>query len=345
MRIVVREAKLPSEKAIFVNTLARYLTPLSDERRFDWLYMKGPHGPARGWVATDEQRNSVIGVAGAFPRLVWMNGKTTLAWVLGDFCLDSAYRSLGPALQLQRACLSMVEGNESAFCYDFPSASMVAVYKRLGSSVTGQMVRLAKPLRVDRKIKEMIQNRTAQHVVSSVANAFLKICSPRAKTDNTLETSIQRGSYGEEFTTLANDQCGKLALCLQRSAEYLNWRYVNNSLARHEIITARRDGRLVGYVVWTHTGKDAYIVDLFGEDDLGMVRRLVAEVTALARERGMMTLSVSLNESHPWKSLFSEVGFHLRDSAPLMIIPSKTFAQKIDPQLTGWYLMQGDRDS
>ena len=35
---------------------------------------------------------------------------------------------------------------------------MAAVYKRLGFSVTGKMLRLAKPLRVDRKVKEMIEN-------------------------------------------------------------------------------------------------------------------------------------------------------------------------------------------
>jgi hypothetical protein len=160
-----------------------------------------------------------------------------------------------------------------------------------------------------------------------------------------LEISIQQGSCGEEFTTLAEEQRGKFGICLQRSATYLNWRYVNNPLARHEIVTARRDCRLVGYVVWTHAGEDASIVDLFGEEDSGMVRRLVAEVTALAQKRGVMTLSVSINESHPWRSLFSEMGFRLRDSAPIMIIPSKTFLHKIDPQLTGWYLMQGDRDS
>jgi hypothetical protein len=58
-----------------------------------------------------------------------------------------------------------------------------------------------------------------------------------------------------------------------------------------------------------------------------------------------MTLSVSINQSHPWRSLFAEMGFHLRDSCPVVIIPSEASAGKIDPQLIGWHLMQGDRDS
>jgi len=76
-----------------------------------------------------------------------------------------------------------------------------------------------------------------------------------------------------------------------------------------------------------------------------MFKRLVGEVTALTQARGVMTLSVSVNESHPWLSLFSEMGFHLRDSVPVVIIPSKAFAGNSNPQLAGWYLMQGDRDS
>jgi hypothetical protein len=345
MGITVRPADLEHDQNTLIETFARYLNPLSGGRRFYWLYLNGVHKPAQAWLAVETERNSTCGAAAAFPRRFYSGNDEVLGWVLGDFCLDPQYRSLGPALQLQRACLSMLENSDGAFCYDFPSASMVAVYKRLGFSVAGQMLRLAKPLRVDRKVKEMIQNRAARRVVSTLGNTLLKIASPRAKADEALEIAIQQGSCGEEFTRLAEAQRGNFCFCLQRSAAYLNWRYVNNPLARHEIVTARRDGRLVGYLVWTQAGEDASIVDLFGEEDRGMVRRLAAEVTALALKRGVMTLGVSMNEAHPWRSLFSEMGFRLRDSAPVMIIPSKSFIGKIDPELTGWYLMQGDRDS
>jgi hypothetical protein len=138
---------------------------------------------------------------------------------------------------------------------------------------------------------------------------------------------------------------GRVGICIQRSAEYLNWRYVRNPVADHEIITARKNGRLLGYVVWTQKEDDALIVDLFAQAEIGIVRRLLAEVVALAQKRSVMTLSASVNESHPWLGVFSELGFHVRESAPVVVVPSKTFAQKLEPQLTGWYLMQGDRDS
>ena len=90
---------------------------------------------------------------------------------------------------------------------------MVAVYKRLGFSVTGKMLRLAKPLRVDRKVKEMVKNAAAQRVVASVGNALLKRASSRAGADESLEVAVHAQFCSEEFTLLAQQQRGRFGLC------------------------------------------------------------------------------------------------------------------------------------
>jgi hypothetical protein len=231
------------------------------------------------------------------------------------------------------------------FCYDFPSASMLAVYKRLGIAVTGRMLRLAKVLRVDRKVREFISFPVAARPVAAVGNTLLKLMPTKVVVNKSLEVALHQGPCGEEFSVLARKQASRLGICQKRSAEYLNWRYANNPLARYEFVTARRRGKLNGYAVWTQANEDASIVDLFGEENAGMLKRLVGEVAALTQKRGVITLSVLINECHPWRSLFTDMGFCPRDSCPVVIIPSRTFAGKINPQLTGWYLMQGDRDS
>jgi len=252
---------------------------------------------------------------------------------------------LGPALQLQRACLSVLESGDAAFCYDFPSAGMLAVYQRLRMGVTGQMMRLALPLRVDRQLNKLVASRAVRGALSAAGNALLKWNLPRIEGDRSLKLSILEGRCGDEFTALAEENRGEYGICLERSAAYLNWRYVDNPLARHEIVSAQRDGHLVGYIVWTQTAEDGAIVDLFGQKDRNMMRRLIAQIISLARERGVQTLSVSMNEGHPWLSLFSEMGFRRRESFPVVVIPSKSFKEEIDSKLTGWYLMHGDRDS
>src|SRR5215475_7474769 len=123
MNVAIRAANLESDRRSIIDTLSRFLTPLSDDRRFRWLYENNPHGEACAWVAYSADDDTFVGIAAAFPRRIYMNGEEKLSWVLGDFCVDPQYRSLGPALQLQRACLVAAEAAGLAFCYDFPSKS------------------------------------------------------------------------------------------------------------------------------------------------------------------------------------------------------------------------------
>jgi hypothetical protein len=342
MTIVIRPADLKSDRQLIIDLLSRFLTPFSDGRRFSWLYENNPAGIAKAWLAHSEE---AIGMACAFPRRVCIAGRGALSWVLGDFCVDDKFRSLGPALQLQRICLAAAETEHVPICYDFPSASMVAVYKRLGFGVNVEMLRFAKPLRVDRKVKELVKSPLAQRIVSCVGNALMKATSAKPKADSRLQVAIHEGSCGDEFTVLEQEQRGTLGFYLERSAEYLNWRYIDNPLVRHEIVTARRNGRLVGYIVWTQAGDNAFIVDLFCEQDAAIVRHLAAEIVVLAQKRYANSVNVWIEKSHPWRSVFVEMGFRLRESAPMMILPSKSFAHKIHGKPTGCYLMQGDRDS
>src|SRR6476646_2829299 len=102
MSVVIREANLQSDKQVIIYTARRFLTALSNGCRFGWLYEKNAHGRPRVWLARTTDDGAVIGMAGAFPRRIYVEQHEELAWVLGDFCMSSDYRSLGPALALQR---------------------------------------------------------------------------------------------------------------------------------------------------------------------------------------------------------------------------------------------------
>lgn len=325
--------------------MSRNLPRRIDGSTFDWLYRENPHGKAHVWVGSDTKGNVAIGAAAAFPRRIYFDGQEALSWVLGDFFVDDQYRSLGPALRLQRACLEVTESNGGLFCYDFPSATMVAVYQRLGFAVTGKMLRLAKLLRVDRRVRETIAIPVAQRALTAVGNTLLKYAPTRVMPDQSLEIAVHEGPCDEEFSILAREQGGRLGICLQRSAEYLNWRYVNNPLARYEFITARRRGSLKGYAIWTQAGEDASVVDLFGENDPAIVKGLLAEICGHLTRCGVMTLSVWLNELHLWLSWCSEMGFRVRESAPVVCIPARSLGKAVNLSSKRWFLMQGDRDS
>ena len=242
MNVVVREADLQSDRQVIIDTARRFLTPLSDDRRFSWLYENNVHGNARVWIGYSADDGAVIGMAGAFPRRIYIEGREEMAWVLGDFCIADQYRSLGPAVALQRACLAKVDDGTMAFCYDFPSVAMMAVYKRLRIHPWGNVIRMAKPLRVDRKIGAIVENPAMTGILSSAGNLLLRLRQHKIGYDGRVKVLLQEGQCSDEFSRLAAIIGNRHGVCIQRSAEYLNWRYVQNPLHRYELFIARREG-------------------------------------------------------------------------------------------------------
>jgi hypothetical protein len=222
---------------------------------------------------------------------------------------------------------------------------MLAVYKRLGYPMTQKMLRFAKLVRVDRKIRDRIKLRMARPVLSAVGNTVLKLLATKIVPDGSLELSIHHGLCGEEFSEIGCQEGRRWGMCIQRSAEYLNWRYRNHPFTSYEIITARRQGKLKSYVVWTQSGEDAEIVDLFGENDSRIVKALVTAVVHRISKSHVTTLSIWLNESHPWISMCAEMGFRVRDTLPMVCVASAGTNEVVGVTSHRWFLMQGDRDS
>src|SRR5215470_10853735 len=101
MQINIFPANLSSDSNQIIETLHRLLNTRPDHWRFDWLYVDCPYGRSRAWLARDVARDQIVGVAATFPRRFYFGKERGCSGVLGDFCLDPQYRSLGPALQLQ----------------------------------------------------------------------------------------------------------------------------------------------------------------------------------------------------------------------------------------------------
>lgn len=348
MDLSVRKADLEVDKPAIIETLYHHLTPASNEERFEWLYTKNPFGPALAWLGFDEDNGTVFGVASAFPRRVFINGKIEDGWVLGDFCIHEQYRSLGPAIQLQRACLADIHGKKSGMWYDFPSSSMMAIYHRLRIPFSKiSVLRLANPIRVDRKVHAYLKVPFLASGVTSIANFILKQ-RQRAKTfkRNDVTVEVYADDCGEEFTQLSFEICQKHEVCLERSSRYLNWRYVRNPLCRYELITARRGPSLRAYAVYRCTEEDVTVVDIFGYEDVTVIQSLLDYVTERSRAEGMMTLSIPLVENHPWRPLFQHIGFQVREASPFVhqILPGVADAAGNSGAGRKWFVVEGDRD-
>ena len=326
MAILIREADLAADRTLLIREIRAHLNPYTDDRRFDWLYLQNPYGQARTWIASDQDSGDIVGTCAALPRLFYIHGQERKGCVFADFWIHSNYRSLGPALQLQRACMSIV-GNESCIiAYDFPRLSMSAVYKRLGVNVYDSLVRYTKIVRVNKILSSRIGLPVVVQPLSLVANLGLDFLDRWWSNPKQCDIFLERDSCGEEYSELARCEGSTYELCVARTADYLNWRYCRHFRQRHEIMAARQGGKLVAYLVFIDHGDDAQVVDFLGGHDEDVASALVSGLVAELRSRGILSINVSLLTTDTRKSSFYRMGFRPRESSPLVIFdPTRIF--------------------
>jgi len=345
MTISVRRARYESESQELIDALQANLPHLPHARLFPWLYLNNPAGEAWAWVATDSETERIIGIAAAFPRRILYRGEEVRSYVLGDFCIDAAHRSLGVALTLQRACLEGLFKEDSGFAVDFPSRTMLAVYKRMQIDANATMIRYAKPLRADRKVNERVPVRAVARGISAVVNAGLRLRDSGMKAAGDWTIATDGGPWGEEFTQAARQWSPGTGVCVLRTADYLNWRYREHPTQSYEMLTARRGDKLRGYLILHMSGEDCTVDDLMADDD--EVRGLLlTEATSLGRERRIHTLSVPGLSTHPGSQFLEKCGFRPRESSPVVLMALPRPAQRqIGPANDQWYLTSGDWES
>ena len=343
--MIIREADIDADRTTLIDFLRENLTSQSDEKRFDWLYRSNPYGEARAWIAFDEGKGSVIGVAAAFPRLVRVSSQDLLCWNLGDFAIKKGYRSLGPALLLQRACLAQVNEGEIPFLYDHPSDRMMAIYERIGIPATGRVVRFAKLVGIDLKVAQFLQYGPLAQGVSALGNFLLAVKDRKRAVHKGLTISLCTGSFGEDFSHLDEKVSGHFKIYGRRTTQYLNWRYGDNPLQEYTILTVRHDAELLAYAIFSQIGQTAVLVDLFGHPQPDIIAFLLAALVEGLRRRGILTLSAPALESSPFNSFLKQAGFFVRESSSFIVYTQKN--GPLDGVVTeagNWFLTHGDRD-
>jgi hypothetical protein len=336
--IEVAAATLDGERASIVECLSRYLTERPDEARFDWLYRQSPHGPARAWVARD--RGRIVGVAAAFPRRMLVRGAPETAWVLGDFCVAEDYRTLGPAVRLQRACLEGIDAGHAAFAYDFPSEAMTGIYHRLGIKPHGQVVRWARRLRVDPTVRRLVPDGRLAAGVSRLGNTVLALVPPFG-AGRGVRVRVHEGGW-TAIATLARAAAASYEMFVDRSADYLEWRYGRNPTCRYTVLTAETAGGTSGYAILAQGAEHVVVADLIAPEDASRAALLRAAVVR-ARRDGVVTVSVPILDGDPLGALARRAGFSPRESRPLVVYAG--VRPRIDVGSHRWLVLHGDRDS
>ncbi|HMC83851.1 MAG TPA: GNAT family N-acetyltransferase [Candidatus Polarisedimenticolia bacterium] len=346
MGIEIRLADLVADRQVVLDLVRDNLTDEATVERYEWLYRRNPDGDGKAWIASDGANGEPVGIASAYPRLMQVGGEQVTCWNLGEFAVSASYRSLGPALSLQRACLGPVLEGRVAFSYDNPNECFLALYRRLGIPVTAHVARYLKPLRVDRRLAGWIRSGLISRPLSILGNGLLRLRDVPLRARRSYEIRPHEGPFDSRFTQLHERVSRRVAVCGGRRAEYLNWRYRENPLHRSQVLTAWHKGEMAGYVVFNHHRVDGYITDLSGEELPGLARELLAATVGPLRRAGAFTVSAWTLEASPLAAILRGAGFFQVKGYPLVVCTKP--GGPLDGLVTqagNWFVSRGDRDT
>ena len=339
MNLRTRAVDLVVDRDELLNVLQRNLRDVSHEARFSWLYLDNPAGPAHSWFLCGEQGNAV-GVASLVRRTAWMGESSAACGQVADFAVDTPFRSLGPAMKLQRCTFEPVLQGEMAFCYDCPPHDLgMAMFERLGVKETCRMQVYVKLLRADRQLERLLGN-SAGKMASAITNPLLRMRASRSKLSDKLDFSSSKAEFSDEFSTLDLALRSSYTIRSRRSAEDLNWRFRDNPLQRFEVLTAREHGELLGYLIYSVLEEDAYIFDLFGRKLSEVGPELLHALTAILQDRSIQSIRAQLPEGSASVPVFVNAGFSLRGNAARIVAFGGSRGQALhDAQ---WQFQQAD---
>ena len=347
MPIQVVVADIDRDLDTFVALLNRNREHRVDRRRFEWLYLNNPRGKAKAWLVIDEKTQQTVAFTVVLPRMFRVEGREEICWNCSDFSVDKKYRTLGVALKLRRQAKEGVERGESAALYAHPNDRMKVIHEKVGHTAIGFMQRYVKLLRIDKHLERVVTNRVLTRLVAPVVNLGLKMLdgSTRLEKKYTIEI-LGNAEFDQEYDCLFEDAAKHYTVLGDRTAAFLNWRFVDCPLYNTERIIIREDGKLIGFIIFFEDDGIAVLKDVLCQPDEKIIKALLAQWVKHLRQRNIRSISAILMNSNPLLGILRKHGFRSRPevSSVFGYTPDDRELSSFWLQGNDWYMTVGDRD-
>lgn len=350
MKLCIEEADLQKDRETLIRLLDENRDYTVTDNRYEWLYLNNPAGRACAWLLKDAEKSSFVGASAAIPRRMWVNGEIMDCFVLSDFSIDPNYRTLGPAVKLNRASVDPVLSGSTPFAYDFPSEKMAVVHRWIKARLLGTAVRMVKPLRVE----PFLSKKTGLPLLPKLAGLAgdflllhrLSLTMDKGYTAECHEVGIE--TFNDDFSRLDHELGPQFPVCGVRDREYLVWRYAQNPLRRYHVVGLKKDGQHAGHGIFSlNEQRRITVYDMYAGKDLFVRKNLVRGLVRAGVELKADALEVVLFDKDPWMGLLEEFRFSKRSEQAqvFVFIPEKSRLAGIVDNPGNWHLFQGDRDT
>lgn len=319
-----------------------------------WRYDASPLGESVSLVAREPDGLAISGYA-CSPRLALAAGdERTLATVgeTGDVMTHPEWRKRGFFSRLDRAALDAARARGWVLAFGLPNRRSAHIFLALGWERVGSVRPHLFVLRSEEAAKAARgkEGRWKRWTTSFEARRCARARADLERRAGKLRSQrVER--FDERVTALSKRIEPRFRFMIRRSAEYLNWRFVDTPSGLHRSFALLDGTDLAAYVVIQvpRAGeRGGHLVDLLARDDAALAAAVSTGLAELERAGATYVEATALAGSW-WKRELVRAGFAprgdehtlsvilhpLQDAHPLVAAARDT-AQ--------WYFTDGDRD-
>lgn len=232
-----------------------------DMQNLSWLHHKNL--PGKNTIYYAMHNNDIAAIYTALPVLFRIDGRIVPALQSIDTLTDENHRGKGLFIKLANRLYSEEALNGFALVYGFPNDnSAPGFFKKLGWKSFGEAPFLIKPINPNYFFKKII-NRKKHTDFSSTNHVF---DAPKKKMLNNFSAIKEIEEFDSGYDVLWEAVSKNIRVSVDRSAAFMNWRYVHKPGEHYYRYGLYINNWLVAVVVFSikhkHDGLVGYIMEL-----------------------------------------------------------------------------------
>jgi hypothetical protein len=334
------------------------------EAKFDWYYRKNCGGPPQIFFLCHGPQQETVGVAAVGRREMRIGTQTIMSGELVDFVAVPEHRTLFPALFLQKEIRrltlktplksqnsEMPSDGAHDILYGLPNPKSLAVVKRAGYQLVGQLVRRARILRLAGYLSRHAPVWIGRLIGPMLDSVRMGVLALRAITTRGLRSCwLDRpdSRFDDLWKRVAAQSRMNNVLMGVRDSAFLTWRFIDCPLRTYRFFAlfTNTEDRLIAYAVCAVDGEALHVHDFLVDPTAPDADKTLW--IALSREayrRGHSTLSVEFLGAESIQQSLEAIGLVKRQQRPLYATTAAAIHDRNTLlQESNWYLTSADED-
>jgi predicted acetyltransferase len=318
---------------------------IAKQSYFKWQYIQNPFGKAVISLAKEE--DDVIGINSIIPIEIWIERELVKSSLACNVQVDPKFQNQGIFSKLLKAMDPIVTKNNIPFLYAVPNDNSYNSFIKHNSIKISSLplyVKILKPSKYfNSQLEKILKN--------------FDFIWKRKKIENS-QIEQFNGEFSIDFEKILEKALERIPIMVNRSIEYLQWRYNNHPTRDYQTYILKEDDHIKGYIIYRITTvnnkKIGIIVDFLIDKEVknqDNLKKLVDITINKIYNNGASIIITTFNDKFLEGKILKKSGFFKApeflkpESLNCIIMPfgKNKFMEKVK-NYNNWFFSFGDYD-